>query len=260
MRHPQALGWLLAALLLQPALLCAEEGAQAGSSVETPGETQSVTITAEPAQPLNSYRALHVGLAAFDRTRRTHGPEAQLRFRLLAAADDNRPQPLPPGVQVVLRGAQATLPLPLDAQGRFALPDDAFWLGEQAEVDINRHGGFGWFPDVRTPGVPPNSRRLGDLRLECTVLTEVLKSEAHWLRRAALTVVTLGGDLCAVKFGRYVATAGQAIRGAQLRSQGRTLALTLVSPYDFEVPLADASWPDDALIEFSFPEAVPASS
>lgn len=30
-------------------------------------------------------------------------------------------------------------------------------------------GSFAWAPDVRKPGLPPNTRRLGDLRLECQV-------------------------------------------------------------------------------------------
>jgi len=40
-------------------------------------------------------------------------------------------------------------------------------------------------PEVRTPGLPENVRRLGDLRLECKVMIEIAKEERFCMKATA---------------------------------------------------------------------------
>jgi hypothetical protein len=52
----------------------------------------------------------------------------------------------------------------------FTLARHPATLKENASVRPNRRAGtVTWRAEIRTPGLPPNTRRLGDLRLECQV-------------------------------------------------------------------------------------------
>ena len=86
-------------------------------------------------------------------------PQAALRYRVL---------PAKPGAFVLWQtGASGKNRLPLAADSSFAsaaLPD-----GYGVQLAPGRNDSLVWRPDIRSPGLPDNARRLGDLRLECLV-------------------------------------------------------------------------------------------
>jgi hypothetical protein len=51
-------------------------------------------------------------------------------------------------------------------------------------------------PEVRTPGLPDNVRRLGDLRLECKVMIAIAKEEIPLFWVLTLNSVLLTRDWC----------------------------------------------------------------
>jgi len=60
----------------------------------------------------------------------------------------------------------------LDDDHSFSLPRDVEAADEGAYVKTNRKAkSFAWRVDIRSPRLPSNARRLGDLRLECTIDT-----------------------------------------------------------------------------------------
>jgi hypothetical protein len=69
-----------------------------------------------------------------------------------------------------IAGDHTSIPVPLAPDRSFILPRNAEAEHDNAMVRFNRReGNLAWRADVRSEGVPPKARRLGDLLLECKV-------------------------------------------------------------------------------------------
>jgi len=142
------LAWLLVFALALPAL------AQ---------ETVEVKTLRRPVD--KSYRKMVKGMDLFA-AKRAMAPQATLRYKLL---------PRKPGsgmddVTLQVAGDKFRMPVPIAADQTFTLARYDQALKENAIVTLNRRAStMTWRADIRTPGLAPNVRRLGDLRLECLV-------------------------------------------------------------------------------------------
>ena len=138
--------------------------AQPGPPATLPGVTISGSkATADPVE--KSYRRMVRGMDLFER-RRALSPQGELRFKLL---------PRKPGVsldrlELLVLGKTVETPIPVAPDRTFVLQRDPKALDENAMVTPDRKAlTMTWRAEVRTPGLAPNTRRLGDLRLECQV-------------------------------------------------------------------------------------------
>jgi hypothetical protein len=112
-----------------------------------------------------SYRAMLAGMDVFDKNRGM-APGAALRFRVFPRHAGVEME----GLALQIAGAHTALPVPLAPDQSFTLPRNADAARDDAMVRFNRKAGsLAWRADVRSPGVPPNARRLGDVLLECRV-------------------------------------------------------------------------------------------
>jgi hypothetical protein len=150
--------WLaVAAWLCIAAPACAD---QAVPTVEVQGTAQE--------RDEKSYRAMLAGMDVFERN---HGlaPTASLRFKVFPRHAGVSMD----GLALQIAGDRTGIPVPLAADLSFTLPKDgnaAAAAGADAMVRFNRKAGsLAWRADVRSQGVPPKARRLGDLLLECKV-------------------------------------------------------------------------------------------
>lgn len=112
-----------------------------------------------------SYRKMLKGMDVFEAM---HGmaPGASLRYKLLPRKRDTDMRDI--AVHVV--GDSFDAQVPVAADQTFTLQRDRKALDEDASVRPNRKAdSMTWRAEIRTPGVPPDTRRLGDLRLECQV-------------------------------------------------------------------------------------------
>jgi hypothetical protein len=115
-----------------------------------------------------SYRAMLAGMDVFEKN---HGlaPAAALRFKVFPRHAGVSMD----GLVLQIVGGRTAMPVPLAADRTFTLPraaNAAAAAGGDAMVRFNRQAGsLAWRADVRSPGVPLNARRLGDLLLECKV-------------------------------------------------------------------------------------------
>jgi hypothetical protein len=117
------------------------------------------------AQPRDEkpYRDLLAALDAVER-QRALAPAAAVRFRVWPRREGVDMA----GLDVRIVGPHTDIPVPLAADRTFALPRDAAAAADDARVRFNRKAGsLAWRADVRSPGVPDGTRRLGDLMLEC---------------------------------------------------------------------------------------------
>lgn len=141
--------------------------AQAQSPGGPGASTQQITITGAAREAVEkSYRKMIRGMDTFERERATFAPQASLRFKLL---------PRKPGtdlrhIDLEVIGSTFDFAVPVAPDLSFVLPRDPKAWAEDAVVTANRRRlTLTWRAEIRTPGLPPGTRRLGDLRLECEV-------------------------------------------------------------------------------------------
>lgn len=248
----------------------------AAMAQQSPVTTVNVTSTRDPVD--KSYRKMIQGMERFERERAL-APGASLRFRLLPRAPDSRME----GISLRVAGDTVTLPVPVAPDNSFVLPRNEQALREDAAVLANRKtSSMTWRAAITTPGLPPGTRRLGDLRLECRVGVEAaLVSNTSPLLGWISDVLTSPDQVCNSPNGNYLFFAERPIFSVRLRSGSRVEELPFKMLYhggektpadlpycDCQVlldrtyfaPLWDTSWPDDTLLEFEYMTEAPAAA
>ncbi len=248
-------------------------------AVATPGSR--IDVTASPLAPRDTKT-----LGDLARARQVFlehhalAPQADLRIRVLARLDRTQADRL----KLQLQAASGRIDVPLDGLSRFAIDPSWADLPEDTVVRSRlRDGSVTWRSDVRTPGLPPNVRRLGDLRLQCKV---------DWgsplARRGlvpSLSSVAGDGALCRSRFTgalnsqfadrpvlaidlvdgarrerlSYFFLHGAGDHAITLAASGSLDWFHDLRDHMYRLPLHDDSWPDDALVEFIFMDTQTAS-
>jgi len=233
-----------------------------------------VTVTGTSSEPVEkSYRKMVSGMDHFEKARAAIAPHASLRFKLL---------PRKPGTDmdhIVLEVIGATFAdaVPIAPDHSFVLERSQKALQEDAVVSPNRKRlSMTWRTEIRTPGLPPNSRRLGDLRLECQVGVEAgLVSNSSPIARIA-DLFTDNKDYCDRKDQKYLFFAERPLFSVTLVAGARREVLSIDQLYatasddpglkddlpycdcemlvdrTYFLPLGDRSWPDDTRVEFEY--------
>ena len=132
------------------------------------GQPATVTVQSTRDPVDKSYRKMIRGMERFERERAL-APNAPLRFQLLPRLPtvDMR------GITLRVAGNSVSVPVPVAEDNSFVLPQNSVALREDAAVLANRKTtSMTWRAQIITPSLPPGSRRLGDMRLECRVGVE----------------------------------------------------------------------------------------
>lgn len=233
-----------------------------------------VTITATPPDSVEkSYRKMVSGMDLFERLHAL-APRAALRFKLLPRKRDTNMN----GIVLEVIGDTVDFEVPVAPDHTFALPRNQKALQENAIVTPNRKSrSMTWRTDIRTPGLPPNTRRLGDLRLECRVGLEAgLISNTRSVIGQIANAISDAFGYCERKDARYLFFADRPLFSVTMVAGQRREVLPIGKLYaaaiddpgladdlpycDCEVlvdrtyfmPLGDHSWPDDTLVEFEY--------
>ena len=228
-------------------------------------------VSRDPVE--KSYRKMVQGMDLFERLR-AQAPDAPLRFKLL---------PRKPGtdmdhILLEVVGSTFAYEVPVADDRTFVLQRDRKALEENAVVSPNRKRmSMTWRTDIRTPGLPPNTRRLGDLRLECQVGLEAgLESNRNPILAGIASLFSSPRSYCERKEAKYLFFADRPLFNVTLVHGARREALPMDQLYamasddpglkddlpfcDCEVlvdrtyflPLGDRSWPDDTRVEFEY--------
>lgn len=231
----------------------------------------TVSTTRDPVD--KSYRKMITGMDRFEREHAL-APAATLRFRLLPRLSTARMT----GITLRVAGDNVTVPVPVAEDNSFVLPRNEQALREDAAVLANRKtNSMTWRASVRTPGLPGEVRRLGDLRLECKVGMDAgLISNSAPIFGWLSNMLTDTDKVCSSPDGNYLFFAERPIFGVTLRAGNRVEALPFQLLYaagdqtaetlpfcdcqvlldrSYYAPIWDPSWPDDTLVEFDFIDA-----
>ncbi|MCY7307135.1 MAG: hypothetical protein LH632_13500 [Rhodoferax sp.] len=264
--------WLLAGLLVC-ATAVRDAGAQQNKAVPV---LPTVTVTAKANRdPVEkSYRKIIRGMDLFE-AQHNLAPAASLRFKLLARQRDTDMHQ----IEINVIGNSVDFLVPLAPDNTFSMERNKVAFDEDAQVVPDRKArSMTWRTDIRTPGLPPHTRRLGDLRLECRVGMEAgLISESVSLvgRIAGALVGTFVNTpaYCDKLDAQYLFFADRPLFGVTLVAGTRREALPINRLYGgaseerddedrsgcdcellvdrtYFMPLGDRSWPDDTLVEF----------
>jgi hypothetical protein len=254
--------WRRSSAVLLAALACVP--ARADQTIE-------ITALREPVD--KSYRKMVRGMDLFDER---HGlaPGATLRYKLLPRKPDTNMDAL--ALQIVGERFKQVVAVAPDRTFTLARYPQA--LNEDAAVRSERRAqSLTWRAEVRTPGLPPDTRRLGDLRLECQVGMEAgLVSQYPSVLGRLMDAVLRTPDFCNRSYAPYLFFAERPLFAVTLISGARRETLSVGQMYagmahgrtkkndlpycDCEalldrayiVPLGERSWPDDTLVEPEF--------
>lgn len=221
---------------------------------ETEQSIQAISIHDAKDPEFKSYRRMLSGLDAFERHHQL-APAASSRFILRP----QQPNVEINGVRLRVAGDDTSIDISVAVDGTFSLPRNQLLASDEtAELILNRKKGlFRWRPDIRTPGVKPNARRMGDLRLECEIRWAVEMDDLPFFQRTLFQ--SLGGP-CHSKnvFVQYQAP--KKLNGVTLESGARRESINAdrlgKNGGFFSPPLHDQSWPDDTIIAFQFEDAL----
>jgi hypothetical protein len=228
--------------------LCLALAGGAQAAEESAAAPKSVEVNSIRNPEMRSYRSIWAGFEAFDEH---HGmaPAAPLRFQLLGP--DGKPAATE-GLALRLASDESSVPVAIGAGGmldiarsRAAYDADAYFILNQ------KSGRFTARPEIRTPGLADNVRRLGDLRLECRVGVAIVKEQIPLLARAAINTLMLSSDWCGKKDMNASFPGERGLEGAVISHGGRSSELELHGDA-YMAPLGNPAWPDDALITLKY--------
>jgi len=228
------------------------------NAADTPPDSpESIHVNAIRNPEVRKYKAIVAGLDAFER-HHSMAPKAEaLRFRVERRAwTDKTPKPGEAPLALRLAGRDDfVLPLVLNDAFETIVPRSSAALAADSELVLNRKRRmYRVTPLVRSPGLPENVRRLGDLRLECHVMVAIGKEELGLMRTLFVNSVLLTPNWCnffnAEREGFQFDTPERLAR-ATLREGDRTKDLP-VEGRSFRTAMNDPAWGDDALIELAF--------
>jgi hypothetical protein len=239
-------------------------------------EAGTVHVNGVRNPEMHSYRAISAGLDAFDEQHALAPNVPQLLFQARTRSGKQLGAALLKGVAATdgAPGSEAlgarlasddgySLPLALDDDGRFQVPRSQPAWDADAELRLSKkRSDVRVWPWVRSPGLADNQRRLGDIRLECQVFVAIAKKETPLHIVLLGNTLMLSTDWCGFLKDQdrtWSAYASARLGAAVLRDGGRSTALR-VKGQQFEVPLGDASWSNDAIVELAFAPADAAPS
>jgi hypothetical protein len=255
--------------LLIPTLVAALL-APGGAAAQSDGVT--VTSLRDPVD--KSYRRMVAGMEHFEK-RHALAPGAALRFKLLPRNRATRMQ----DIDVAIVADSFEIPVAVAPDRTFTLERNAQALKEDASVRPNRRKqSLTWRAEIRSPGVAPGTRRLGDLRLECEVgiVAGLISNSRPSVIGYLADLFPEGPEYCARPEPRYLFFAERPVWAVTLVSGSRSEILSVDRLYagasrdpdwkadlkycDCEVladrayfmPLGDTSWPDDTRVEFEY--------
>ena len=235
----------------------------------------SVTVAAKANRdPVEkSYRKMVRGMDLFN-AERSMSPNGVLRFKLLP----RRPDTDMKSIEMEVIGSTVAFPVAVLPNDTFVLERNAKAFDENAQVIPNRKAqSMTWRSDIRTPGLPEDARRLGDLRLECRVGMEagLISNSSNIIGRLTQAVMDTPA-YCDRKAPLYLFFSDRPLFSVTLLSGTRREVLSIDKLYasasddpglktdlpycDCEVlidrtyvlPLGDRSWPDDTLVAFDY--------
>lgn len=220
----------------------------------------SVEVQGVKNPDMKSYRAVVAGLDAFAEHHALAPSVPELRFRL--APQSGQDDAAGDALYLRIVGNGDPIPVPIAQDGTFSVPRVQSAIDDDADLILNRKKGvLKGYPDIRTPGLPENVRRLGDLRLECQVMIAIAKKEMGMMMKLFVNTITMTTNWCDMSFDK------KKVRFS-FRSQRPLVSAEIVDgerretmeshDFSFRPPIGESDWSNEARIELHYaPDLTP---
>lgn len=229
--------------------------AEAGLSYVEGEPTDTINIVAYKNPDRRPYKAFIRAMESNEKFK-TLAPMASVNFQLVSLLDKGLDFQ---NIRLRFVGENVNVPIVLSENGLFHIEKNFEKDADNAELIVSVKSGTSKFTSsVRTPALPSNERRLGDLRLECEMNWAMTKEDLPFVMKAAFA---LGGGLChsskiAVSFSEP-----KRFKTIWLVDSDRKLKIFGgQSGNRYAPPLHDQSWGDDAKLVFEYDDEVIAGS
>jgi hypothetical protein len=215
-------------------------------------EIQAIVIEGLKNPKQISLERLYKGVEAFDEDRAL-APNATLKF----SVRDTGSVSAPIGLRLEL--SDRSIPIDVDATGAFELPILEKQDVSSAMIVANRRAGDLRFrPMVRSPETTDESRRLGDLRLECKVFWAIEKEDVPLFYRAAFGIA---GGACTSSNIEMDFSVPHRLVDAVLTFDGKSGKAPITQEgLGYWPPMHDRSWPDNTLVTLHYAEDAPSEA
>jgi hypothetical protein len=212
-------------------------------------EVPSVTIEGVKSPEMKNYRSVVKGMDSFEEYHAL-APKAALHFRMRPRR--NAAEALIEGVSLKIVGDGEPVAVAVAKDGLFTMPRLQAAYDDNAILLLNRKKDtMQSLPDIRTPGLPGNVRRLGDLRLECKVMVAIAKDEIGFAITLMINSLLLTRDWCSHKEMDMGFKADAPLAAARIIFGQRSEEVKFEA-HEFHAPIGDKSWPDDTFVELTY--------
>lgn len=213
----------------------------------------SVVISSTRDPDWKNYTAFLAGMQFYE-DKKSLAPHAPLQFELIkrdGVSDTG-------AVVIRIAGDKTWALINVGSDGLFSLPKIKQAKEDQAELLLNRkRGQYYWRPYVRTAALAENTRRLGDLRMECGVRWAIEQDELPLLMKK---VFNFSGGPCSSAQVQADFVSAKKIVSIIMLDQQRRLVLDSsrveAQGHVYYPILHDLSWSDETILEFTYEKPV----
>lgn len=208
-------------------------------------QTQRVEIANYKGPELRSYSQMLKGLIAYNE-KHAHAPNSELYFILIPKSKKFAIQ----GLTMRLVSDESSINIPVDEEGKFQLPLIALKNDDEYDLIVNRPKGQYYIkPYVKSPNLAENSKRLGDIRLECQVRWAIERQDVSPVFSSYVKLFG-SGNPCTSRAVSVLFFAPQNMDTVTLENSKSPLSFKVDGKGQYPLPIWDGQFQDDDLIRY----------
>lgn len=211
----------------------------------TEDKVSQVEISSNKNPELRSYAQMLKGLKAY---KEKHGlaPDSELYFILIPKSKSASMQ----GLTMRLASDDSSINIPIDSTGKFQLPLLELKTEDEYDLILNKpKGQFRIKPYVKSANLPEDTKRLGDLRLECEVRWAIEKQDVSPVFSTYVKLFA-SGNPCTSRAVKVHFFPPNGIDTVTYEASKTKLTFD-VSSAGYTVPVWDTGLIDDGLIKYT---------
>lgn len=207
--------------------------------------TSRVEVSSQKGLELKSYSQMQKGLKAYAEYNKL-APNSELFFILVPRSKKLSLE----GVTMRLASDETSINIPIDADGRFQLPDIALKHEDEYDLILNKPKGQFYFkPDVKSANLANDVKRMGDLRLECQVRWAIEKQDVSVVFTSFVKLFAAGNP-CTKTINVYF-FAPNGVDTVTLDSATLKSSYKVNLKRQFTLPISDTNILDDDLLKYT---------
>lgn len=204
-----------------------------------------VEVSSYKGLELKSYSQMQKGLKAYAEYKKL-APNSELYFILIPKSKDISME----GLTMRLANDDSSVNIPIDANGKFQLPDIELKHEDEYDLILNKlKGQFYFVAHVKSAGLADDVKRMGDLRLECQVRWAVEKQDVSVVFSTFVKLFAAGNPCTKTVSVYFFAPNGVEIVALDTARQKSSYKVNAKRQYT--LPISDANILDDDLLKYT---------